>query len=63
MKPKREGYYLISQIKLSSKYERWQEILRKLNLSKKARLRLEWMIYYETKANKNVIVQWLTVYF
>ncbi len=53
MKPTKEGYYLISNIQLSNKYERWRKISEKLELSKKAKLRLEWMIYYETKANKN----------
>lgn len=53
MKPKQEGYYLIPNIKLSNKYERWKKISKKLKLSKKAKLRLEWIIYYYTKANKN----------
>ncbi len=54
MKTKRVGYYLILNIKLSNKYERWRKISVKLDLSKKAKLRLKWMIYYQTKANKNV---------
>ncbi len=53
MKAIQKGHYLIPQIKLSNKYKRWRNISKKLNLSKKAKLRLEWMIYYETKANKN----------
>ena len=53
MKLKQEGYYLIPNIELSNKYKRWRNISIKLNLSKKAKLRLEWMIYYQTKAKRN----------
>jgi len=53
MKPAKEGYYLMPNIKLSNKYERWRKISEKIELSKKAKLRLEWLIYYETKANEN----------
>lgn len=54
MKAKQIGFYLVRELKLSqNKYERWRKIARELNLSKKARQRLEWMIYYETKAQKN----------
>jgi transposase InsO family protein len=54
MKARESGYYLISQLKLfKTKYERWRKIVRELKLSKKACQRLEWMIYYETKAQKN----------
>jgi hypothetical protein len=45
---------IIIILKLSKdKYERWQKIADKLKLSKKARQRLSWMIYYETKAGEN----------
>ena len=54
MKAKQSGFYLIPNISLSkTKYERWRKMSIKLALSKKAKLRLEWMIYYGTKANKN----------
>ena len=53
MKAKQSGFYLIPNIKLLSKHARWRTITTKLDLSKKAKLRLEWMIYYETKANSN----------
>jgi len=50
------GHYLIPQIKLLSKYERWRRIAKSLKLSKQACLRLEWFIYYYTKAQKNAIL-------
>lgn len=54
MKAKQIGFYLVRELKLSQdKYERWQKIAKNLKLSKKACQRLEWMIYYDTKAKKN----------
>ena len=54
MKAKKVGYYLVSQFELSkNKYVRWLKIAKKLGLSKKASQRLNWMIYYETTAEKN----------
>lgn len=41
-----KNYYLISQIKLLDKYERWRRVAKILKISKKARNRLEWIIYY-----------------
>ena len=38
---------------LSDKRVRWRGIADKINLSTKARLRLEWMIFYETVGDKN----------
>jgi len=38
--------YLIPEIKLLSKYERWRKVAKILNVSKAARQRLEWIIYY-----------------
>lgn len=35
------------------KYERWRKQVRTMKLSKEANLRLEWIIYYETKARGN----------
>jgi len=49
MKAKQVGYYLIPNIKISkTKYIRWKKISKKLNLSKKANQRLDWIIYYYT---------------
>ena len=42
-----------AQIKLLSKPKRWQAQAKLLKLSKVACQRLEWLIYYESKANKN----------
>ena len=41
-------------IQLLSRPERWRKQAKLLKLSKEACQRLEWIIYYETKANKNV---------
>ena len=54
MKAKQQGFYLIPHIVLSkTKYERWRKIAKALHLSKKAKTRLEWIIYYETKGGNN----------
>jgi transposase InsO family protein len=54
MKAKQQGWYLIPHIVLSkTKYDRWRKLTNTLHLSKKAKRRLEWIIYYETKAQKN----------
>ena len=50
---KKVGYYLVPEITLMNKYERWRGQAKVLKLSKEARVRLEWFIYYESKANKN----------
>ena len=39
---------------LMSKYYRWREMSKKLGLSRKAKCRLEWIIFYETKGGKSV---------
>ena len=49
---KQVGYYLVPEITLKSKYDRWRGIAKK-NLSKEAQNRLEWIIYYETKGKQN----------
>ena len=49
-------YYRTACKKLSipiNKYELWRKTTKALGLSKSACLRLEWIIYYYTKANKN----------
>lgn len=51
---KRHSYYIKPKpIVLLSKYERWRKIAKSKNLSRQARLRLEWIIFYETKAKNN----------
>jgi transposase InsO family protein len=41
-------------VPLLDRYNRWQKEADLLNLSKAAKLRLEWFIFYETKAGKDV---------
>ena len=50
---KQIGYYLVPQIKLLNKHERWRKAAKVLKLSKNACLRLEWIIYYYAKAEEN----------
>ena len=49
---KQVGYYLVPEITLLSKHKRWRKMAKEI-LSKEARTRLEWLIYYETKGKKN----------
>ena len=46
-------YFKFKETKLKNKYQRWLEVAKILKLSSKAILRLKWIIYYYTKANKN----------
>lgn len=46
-------FYLPNPIKLLDKHERWRKTTELLDLSKEAKNRLEWFIYYETKAELN----------
>jgi len=46
-------FFKAKPFNLLSKYERWKRIANLLKLSKSAFQRLEWIIYYETKARKN----------
>jgi len=39
---------------LLSTHERWRRTAKALGLSKDAKMRLEWVIYYETKAQRNI---------
>ncbi|MDD3481042.1 MAG: DDE-type integrase/transposase/recombinase [Patescibacteria group bacterium] len=41
------------ETKLLTKHQRWREVAKSLKLSKNARNRLEWIIYYEEKAQGN----------
>ena len=51
--PRGKDFFASKPIKLLNKYERWRKVADILNLSKAAKQRLEWYIYYETKANFN----------
>jgi len=46
-------FFKAKPIKLLNKEQRWRKIAKTLNLSKEAKNRLEWIIYYETKSQKN----------
>ncbi len=53
--PKQKYHFFnFKPVVLLSKYERWRRIAKSLKLSKKARQRLEWIIYYYAKSQKNV---------
>jgi hypothetical protein len=41
---------------LMSKYDRWRKTAGILKLSKRAKQKLEWFIYYYTKANQKALV-------
>ena len=47
-------YFKFNEIKLSDKWERLRKTANVLKLSKSAKQRLEWIIYYYIKADKNV---------
>jgi transposase InsO family protein len=56
MRPKtvrKAGYYLVSTRPLLTHHERWRREALLLELSKEAKTRLEWIVYYETTAQKN----------
>jgi len=40
------NFFKLKPIKLLGKYERWKKVAKILNLSKSAKLRLDWIIYY-----------------
>lgn len=42
-----------SQYQLLSRHERWRKQAKLMGLSKKAQSKLEWFVFYHTKANKN----------
>jgi len=47
------NFYLIPKIELLSKHQRWKKQADKLKLSREAKNRLSWIIYYETKGSNN----------
>ena len=53
MKKSKFKHFKKQPIKLLSKYERWKKTAEKLKLSKEAKQRLNWIIYYYEKSNKN----------
>lgn len=46
-------YFRFKPSKLLSKYERWRKVAGILKVSKEAKLRLEWIIYYYEKSERN----------
>ena len=48
-----KGYCLVPRIQLKTKHTRWREQAKALGLSREARTRLEWFIYYETRGEHN----------
>lgn len=49
-----EEYWKNKKKEIMNKYDRWREVAKVLKLSKEAQLRLEWIIFYNTKAESNV---------
>lgn len=47
-------YFPVKKKPLLNKYQRWREISKLLKLSSEAKLRLEWLIFYCTRADRNV---------
>ena len=47
------AFFKQKPIKLKNRYDRWREIAKGQMVSRQALMRLEWIIYYETKANYN----------
>lgn len=50
----KEWYFLAKKKPLLSKYQRWREVAKLLKLSPEAKLRLEWLIFYFTRANGDI---------
>lgn len=48
-----EQYHATKKKQIMSKYDRWQTMVKNMGLSREACNRLEWMIYYQTKAQNN----------
>lgn len=48
-----KNYFPFYEIRLFNKYERWKRTAKVLRISKTARIRLDWIIYYYEKANMN----------
>lgn len=50
---KESCFFKTKPIKLLSKYDRWRVRAKLIGISKSAQMKLEWFIYYETKAKGN----------
>ena len=46
-------FFIFNDIKLLNKYERWRRVAKILKISKEAKNRLEWIIYYYEKSEMN----------
>jgi hypothetical protein len=46
-------FFPFSEIKLLDKYERWRRVAKILKVSRDAQRRLNWIIYYYEKADRN----------
>lgn len=46
-------YFKAKKIESINKYNLWREVARKIKLSEKGKLRLEWIIFYHTASNEN----------
>ena len=69
LKNRKLYFFLSKPLVLLNKHERWRQIANLLKLSKPACQKLEWIIYYETKAGKDVTftarhfgIAWKTFY-
>lgn len=49
-------FFQFNQIKLLDKYERWRRVAKILKISPEAKNRLNWIIYYYDKADRNVLL-------
>ena len=57
MKALKLGFRLVAADRpLMDKYDRWRKTAELLKLSKKAKQKLEWFIYYYNKAHKKALV-------
>ena len=50
------AFFLAKKIKLLNRYDRWRKAAKILKLSKKARDRLEWFVFYHTRAKENALL-------
>ena len=48
-----ENYHLVKRFRISNRYDRWRKTAKIIGLSKVASQRLEWLIFYHTKASNN----------
>jgi len=49
----KDCFFHPKETKILERHQRWREVARILKLSRSALVRLEWMIFYETKAKRN----------